>query len=139
MRKTYFEALISEAIAALPPHIRRELNNVAFVIEKRIRPGKEGEAGIRKNETLLGLFEGIPKTKRGLNDSGALPDKITIFQESIEELCDGRKEEIKELVREVVWHEIGHHFGFDEKGLRSLETRKRKNKGGSKNVRGIGN
>jgi len=78
------------------------------------------------NEVLLGLYEGVPKTKRGVNYFGVLPDKITIFQQPIEELAGRDEKKLKKLIYEVVWHEVGHHLGLDEQEIRTLETKKRK-------------
>ena len=126
MKKNNFEQLISEVVSALPEHGKRAMNNVAFIVEKDARRKKAKEVGIRVNEVLLGLYEGVPKTKRGANYFGVLPDKITIFQQPIEELAGPDEKELKRLVYEVVWHEVGHHLGFDEKEIRALEAKKRK-------------
>ena len=77
---------------------------------------------------LLGLYEGIPKTKRGAGYFGVLPDKITIFQQPIEELAGHDEKKLKKLIYEVVWHEVGHHLGFDEKEIRALEAKKKRQK-----------
>ena len=124
MKRDYFEQLIREAITALPRHIREVLDNVAFVVEQKPRRKKAKEVGIRMNETLLGLYEGIPRIKRDSGYFGVLPDKITIFQNPLEELSDGDEDKLKKLVREVVQHEIGHHLGLDEEELRALEAKK---------------
>ena len=126
MKKNNFEQLINEAISALPEHGRKAMDNVAFVVEKEARRKKTKEIGIKVNEVLLGLYEGIPKTKRGANYFGVLPDKITIFQQPIEELAGGDEKKLERLINEVVWHEVGHHLGFDEKEIRALETKRRK-------------
>jgi len=136
MKKNNFEQLIREAISALPEHGRKAMDNVAFIVEKEVRrppslklrrAGKKTkEISIRVNEVLLGLYEGVPKTKRGSNYFGVLPDKITIFQQPIEELAGRDENKLKKLIYEVVWHEIGHHLGFDEKEIRALEVKKRK-------------
>jgi len=126
MTRFKFEKLVREAIALLPRHIRDALDNVAFVIEQNPRRKKTKEIGIRIDETLLGLYEGIPRIKRGSGYFGVLPDKITIFQKSIEELAGRNEDKLKKLIYEVVWHEVGHHLGFDEKAIRALEAKKRK-------------
>ena len=126
MKKNNFEQLISEAISALPKHGRKAMDNVAFTVEKEARRKKAKEIGIQVNEVLLGLYEGVPKTKRGANYFGVLPDKITIFQQPIEELAGRDEKKLKKLIYEVVWHEVGHHLGFDEKEIHALETKKRK-------------
>lgn len=77
------------------------------------------------DEVLLGLYEGIPKTKRDAGYFEALPDKITIFQQLLEELAGRDEKKLKKLIYEVVWHEVGHHLGFDEKEIHALEAKKR--------------
>lgn len=126
MKKTDFEQFIREAISALPEHGRKAMDNVAFVVEMEARYKKAKEVGIKVNEVLLGLYEGIPKTKRGAGYFGALPDKITIFQQPIEELAGRDEKKLKKLIYEVMWHEVGHHLGFDEKDIRALEAKKKK-------------
>ncbi len=128
MKKNAFEQLIREAISALPEHGRKAMDNVAFVVEMDARRKKAKEVGIKVDEMLLGLYEGIPKTKRGAGYFGVLPDKITIFQQPLEELAGRDEKKLKKLIYGVVWHEVGHHLGFDEKEIRALEAKKRKSK-----------
>ena len=128
MKKNNFEQLIREAISALPEHGRKAMENVAFIVEREARRKKTKETGIKVDEVLLGLYEGIPKIKRGAGYFGVLPDKITIFQQPIEELAGRDEKKLKRLVYEVVWHEVGHHLGFDEKEIRALEAKRRKSK-----------
>lgn len=127
MKKNNFEQLVREAIRALPERARAVMENVAFVIEGEARRRKTNEMGIRVDEALLGFYDGVPKTKRGAGYFGVLPDKITIFQKSIEEEAGRNEDKLKKLIYEVVWHEVGHHLGFDEKEIRALEAKKRKN------------
>ena len=130
MDKFEFEKLVSEAISTMPSHIQKAIDNVVFVVESKSRHQKIKEIGISTNEMLLGLYEGVPQIRRGSEYTGALPDKITIFQEPIEELSGGDKDKLKQLIREVVEHEIGHYFGFDETEVRAIEQKRRKiNKG----------
>ncbi len=116
MQRKKFEKLVREAIRDLPEKIRQKMDNVEIVVEKG-----------SPNGPFLGLYQGVPKTTWGRGFGGNLPDKITIFQESIEKLSS-KPEEIKELVKNTVWHEIAHHFGFDERGVRKLEPKWRKRK-----------
>jgi predicted Zn-dependent protease with MMP-like domain len=125
MEKKDFEKLVGEAVMALPEHIRNKIENVAIVVEQKPSEEQLEKIGTKIESFLLGLYEGIPKTSWGRDFSGKLPDKITIFQDSIEKLSHSF-EEIKELVKYTVWHEIAHHFGFDEKGVRALEMKWRK-------------
>jgi predicted Zn-dependent protease with MMP-like domain len=111
-----FEKLVAEAAESLPENIKNAMENIAIVVEERPR---------RNN--LLGLYEGIPENEWGKNEAMRLPDKITIFKVAIEQEAQ-TSEEIKELVKIVVWHEIAHHFGFDEPETRNLERKWRKNR-----------
>ncbi len=122
MKRKDFEALIIKAIEALPARIREKIKNVVFTVEKY--PGKKMpcKRKVKSNENLLGLYEGVPLTAWGRDYSGELPDKITFFQEPIEVFA-GRPEQIPALVRETVWHEIGHYFGFDEPHIRKLDKK----------------
>jgi predicted Zn-dependent protease with MMP-like domain len=101
------------------------MENVAFFVEAEARRKKAREVGIKKYDVLLGLYEGIPKTKRGSGYFGVLPDKITIFQKPIEELAAGDKQKLRKIVSDVVWHEVGHHLGLGEKELRKREARRK--------------
>lgn len=124
MKRNTFAQLIREGVASLPAYAKTALDNVAFVIEKEARRKKVNETSIKVNEVLLGLYEGIPKAKRGAGYFGVLPDKITIFQKPIEQLAGGDENKLKELIRGTVWHEVGHHLGFDEREIRMLEAKK---------------
>ncbi len=126
MDKIEFEKLVSEAISAVPSHIQKAIDNVVFIVEPRSSNQKKGEMNIATNEMLLGLYEGVPQIRRGSGYTGALPDKITLFQEPLEELSDGNKDKLKKLIREVVEHEIGHYFGFDEAEIRAIELKRKK-------------
>jgi len=104
-----FENLVALAVESLPDNIKNAMENVALVIE---------EKPMRNN--LLGLYQGIPENQWGKSEAIRLPDKITIFKAAIE--AEARtSDEIKELARIVVWHEIAHHFGFDESETRKME------------------
>ena len=126
MKFQEFEKLVIEAIKQLPAEIRAKMDNVAIVIEDWPSDHQFRKGGIRAGDLLLGLYEGIPRTARGGNYSGVLPDKISIFKNSIEAVAR-TPEAIKEQVQETVWHEIAHHFGIDETRVRQL-SRKRKNR-----------
>lgn len=115
-----FERIALEAVAALPQHIRTELRDMAVVIRQR----PEGR-NMRPGSLLLGLYEGVPLTEWGRDFSGKLPDKITLFMEPIGQVA-GSEEEIPRVIRETVWHEIGHYFGLNHTQIRKMEQRWRK-------------
>jgi len=120
-----FEKLVADSVASLPKHIQKAMDNVAIVVEARPSAYELKQSGTRVGAILLGLYQGVPKTTWGRAFGQILPDKITIFQESIEKLASSA-DDIAELVRLVVWHEIAHHFGFDEKKVRELERKRKK-------------
>ena len=104
----------------------QKLNNMAIVIGDEPTPAQKKKLNLRSNWTLFGLYEGVPQLSRGANYSAALPDKITIFQKPIEAAARD-EENIKEIVKNTVWHEIAHHFGMNEVQVRQAETKRRKN------------
>jgi predicted Zn-dependent protease with MMP-like domain len=112
-----FEALVTQALDGLPEDIRAWLDNVAIVVADHPTAEHLRQGRVRGGGLLLGLYVGVPKTHRGVTYGEVLPDKIVIFQRSIERMCN-TDEEIREQVRRTVLHEIGHHFGMDEGDLR---------------------
>jgi len=123
MTQSDFEKLVQKALLELPKQIREKMDDVAIIVEKKLMRKQENLNNI-KSQNLLGLYEGVPQNAWGRGLSMRLPDKITIFQEPIEKAVKSKKE-VYQLVKEVVWHEIGHHFGFDEKEIRALEKKLR--------------
>jgi len=85
------------------------------------------QAKMRSPGQLLGLYQGVPRTRRGRGYGLVLPDKISIFQRPIEAQCRFEYE-IEAKIGEVVRHEIAHHFGIDEETLRKIEGERRKRK-----------
>jgi predicted Zn-dependent protease with MMP-like domain len=102
-----FEVLVADALATIPDALRAEMENVAIIIDDESPPGR-----------LFGLYEGIPLTKRGTY-AGVNPDRITLFLATI---CRSASttEDLARRVRVTLLHEVGHHFGMDEKRLREL-------------------
>jgi len=121
-----FEKLVKQAAEGLPEKIRQKMENIAICVEKRPTAEELRKTGVKYGGALLGLYQGVPQTVWGKGFGQVLPDKVTIFQESIENFAS-TPEAIKELVKNVVWHEVAHHFGFSERGVRILE-RKRQQK-----------
>jgi predicted Zn-dependent protease with MMP-like domain len=115
-----FEEAVVAALKRLPKFIKEKMENVDVVVERQASQELLSEMGLRFPSELLGLYQGVPYDRRGFYYGNVLPDKITLFQIPIETICKTR-EEVKEKVREVVIHEVGHYFGLDDKRLRELE------------------
>ncbi|MBA3609838.1 MAG: metallopeptidase family protein [Rubrobacter sp.] len=110
-----FGALVDRALDGLPPELAALLDNVAVMVEDW--PDRE-TLEFYDEETMYGLYEGVPLTERDHSYAGALPDRITIFQGPLEQDFD--QHELEEQVRVTVIHEIAHHFGFDEDRIAQL-------------------
>ncbi len=123
MQREKFEALVARAIDNLPPEFQCRLENVDIVVENWPAPGQLRQAKHSHPTQLLGLYQGVPQTRRGRGYGLVLPDKISIFQKPIEAQCRFG-DEIEAKIEEVVRHEIAHHFGLDEKTLRQIENEK---------------
>lgn len=123
MERPDFERLVTEGVAQIPERFRNLLKNVAVVVEDVPTLHQLRKSRIGRGSLLLGLYEGLPKTHRYGQDP-VLPDKITIFQRSVEAVAR-TDQDIRRVVAETVWHEIGHHFGLSEHDVRRAETRRR--------------
>ena len=123
MERGRFLELVFEALDSLPREFQERLENIVVVIEDWPHPAQLAGLGIRRRQDLLGLYEGIPLTKRSVWHAVELPNKITIFQKPIEMICrtDSDKE-IMARVQDTVRHEIAHYFGISDKRLREIRT-----------------
>jgi predicted Zn-dependent protease with MMP-like domain len=120
MDRDIFESLVAKALSGLPEEFRDRLENIDVVVEDKPTSRQVAAAGLKRNMTLLGLYEGVPLTRRGHHYGTVIPDKITIFQEPIEAKCRYDSEIVKEVER-VVRHEIAHHFGISDARLNQIE------------------
>lgn len=127
METDAFMALVAEAIDDLPEDFFHLLDNVEVVVEEWPTPRQLRSVGLRGPWSLLGLYEGIPRTRRGHNYGLVLPDKITIFQRPIERICL-TDEAVRQQVQDTVIHELGHHFGIGEARMRELERERDQNR-----------
>jgi predicted Zn-dependent protease with MMP-like domain len=112
-----FEVMVEEEFVLLPEPFRSAMENVHIVVEDVPR-GRQ-ELRQRKGSLLLGLYEGIPLTKRG-SDYGVMPvvpDRITLFRKNIEAVAENPSR-VRAVVRDTLIHEIGHYFGMSEREIR---------------------
>ena len=116
MNDEEFERLVGEALDSLPEEFAKKLQNVGVTFENWPNPAQIAKLRLNRRSLLFGLYEGIPLTKRS-NYTGVLPDKITIFKYPIL-MVSRNPEDVRNRVRRVVIHEIGHHFGLSDKELK---------------------
>src|SRR5882672_2823247 len=109
MSRQRFEELVADALDALPAEFASAMDNVVVLVEDR-NPD---------DPTLLGLYHGVALTERTSHYGGVLPDRITIYRESILGICATEEDVVEEVVVTVV-HEIAHHFGIDDDRLHEL-------------------
>lgn len=119
MERRRFLRLVREALAELPSPFKDWLHNVDVVVERRPRAHHRREAGLGPGETLFGLYEGLPLTERDSGYGMVLPDRITIFQEPLQQEFPDDVDLIEE-VRRTVLHELAHYFGMEEEDLERL-------------------
>lgn len=120
MTRDAFERLVVEAIALIPARFRREMRNLALVIEDEPSRDVRREMDLDPAESLFGLYQGTPLTERGWDHGNALPDTITLFQVPIEEDCED-EDEVRAVIGETLIHEVGHYFGLSEEEIEAIE------------------
>ena len=116
MEDKEFGQLVSEAIDSIPEEFAKKMANVAVTIEDDPTPEQLRQLRLPPWALLFGLYQGVSQTRRGIYYS-AIPDKITIFKNSILRVSR-TPEEVRAQVRSTVIHEIGHHFGLSDAELR---------------------
>ena len=122
MTRARFEQLVAEAVRLIPKRFRREMKNLALVVEAEPSDELLEEMEIEPPDSLYGLYQGTPLPERSWAFGNALPDRITIFQRPIEEDCDD-EDEIRAVIGETLIHEVGHYFGMSEEEIEEIEER----------------
>lgn len=114
-----FQQLINQALEDLPGDHARNIENVAILYADEPTSGQREQLLLRDDQTLLGLYEGLPLSQRQ-GTTRLLPDKITLFKGPLTRRSN-TIEELEEDIRHTLWHEIGHYYGLDHKHIRELE------------------
>ena len=114
-----FERVVKEVLATLPEKFSNRIENLHIVVDDLPSEATLRRAGVRKGGLLLGLYEGVPLTKRGVDYGMApvLPDRITLFKSNLEAVSR-TLDELKENIRDTLIHELGHYYGMTEKQIR---------------------
>jgi len=114
-----FQALINAALSELPGEHVKNIKNVAILYEDVPTPDQRQKLQLRNDQTLLGLYEGIPLSRRqGM--TRVLPDKITLFKLPLQQHAH-TSVELKEEIKHTLWHEIAHYYGLDHAQIKGLE------------------
>ena len=122
MTRARFERLVAEAVTLIPKRFRREMNNLALVVEDEPSEELLDDMEIEPPDSLYGLYQGTPLPERSWAFGNALPDRITIFQRPIEEDCED-EDEVRAVIGETLIHEVGHYFGMSEEEIEEIEEK----------------
>ncbi len=122
MTRAEFERLVVEAVMLIPKRFRREMKNLALVVEEEPSAELLEDMEIEPPDSLYGLYQGTPLPERTWDHGNALPDRITLFQRPIEEDSED-EDEIRAAIGETLIHEVGHYFGLSEEEIEEIEER----------------
>ncbi len=120
MTRERFERLVVEAVALIPKRFRREMKNLALVVEDEPSAALLDEMEIEPPDSLYGLYQGTPLPERAWAHGNTLPDRVTLFQKPIEEDCED-EDEVRAVIGETLIHEVGHYFGLSEEEIEEIE------------------
>lgn len=118
-----FHKFVQLGIRRIPSEYFEKINNVIFDIAEYPSQEQMKKAKIKNSTSLLGLYEGVPLTKRNGEAISILPDKITIFKNS-HKLISSSKEDLKKNIEKTIWHEVAHYFGLDHNKINSIENKR---------------
>ena len=114
-----FDHVVKQAIARIPEEIRQHLDNILISVQQRPSPDMLEELGYPPDESLLGVYWGVPLNERSVAEPPLYPDTIYIFKEPLEEMCEDH-EELEEEIEITVVHEVAHFLGMSEERLAEL-------------------
>jgi predicted Zn-dependent protease with MMP-like domain len=118
MKREHFAKVVEEALDSLPREFRSRIQNVAVLVED-VPPNQPSSQAGQQRRLLLGVFHGVPTTKKSMFDLPTGPDHIVLYQKNIEAVCSSEAE-VREQIRLTVIHELGHYFGLDEEQLKDV-------------------
>jgi predicted Zn-dependent protease with MMP-like domain len=122
MTREQFEQLVADAITLIPKRFRREMKNIAIIVEDEPSAELLEEMEIDPPDSLYGLYQGTPLPERTAGWGNTLPDCVTLFQKPIEEDCDD-DDDVRMVIGETLIHEVGHYFGLSEEEIEEIEER----------------
>jgi predicted Zn-dependent protease with MMP-like domain len=122
MTREQFQRLVMVAVTLIPKRFRREMKNLALVVEDEPAPELLAEMEIEPPDSLYGLYQGTPLPERSWSFGNNLPDRISIYQRPTEEACE-TEDDIRDCIAETVIHEFGHYFGMSEEEIEEIEEK----------------
>jgi len=122
MTRAKFEQLVADAITIIPKRFRREMKNIAIIVDDEPSAELLEEMEIDPPDSLYGLYQGTPLPERTAGWGNTLPDCVTLFQKPIEEDCDD-DDDVRMVIGETLIHEVGHYFGLSEEEIEEIEER----------------
>jgi predicted Zn-dependent protease with MMP-like domain len=122
MTREAFGKLVAEAVRLIPSRFRREMQNLALVVEEEPTAALLADMEIEPPDSLYGLYQGTPLTERHWAEGNRLPDRITIYQRPIEEDAED-DEDARDMIAETLIHEVGHYFGLSEEEIEEIEEK----------------
>jgi len=120
MKREHFVEVVEEVLDSLPQEFRSRIRNVAVLVEDK--PPRQPSLSLRPGQhrrLLMGVFHGVPTTKKSIFDLSTGPDHIVLYQKNIEAVCSSEAE-VRKQIRLTVIHELGHYFGMDEEQLKDV-------------------
>ncbi len=129
-----FDHLVAEGFDTLPVWVQEKISNVALLTEDEPSEEDRRTQGLEDDETLLGLYKGIPLSARGdgYGVGMTLPDTITLYRLPILDMAEEEVGEnandavylarVRQIIADTIWHEYAHHFGMDEHEVRAREA-----------------
>jgi predicted Zn-dependent protease with MMP-like domain len=117
MDRSRFIEVVEEVLDSLPNEFRKRIRNVAVLVEDY--PAQQPSSAGKPTHLLLGLFHGVPTTRKSVFDLPTGPDYVVLYKKNIEAVCNS-DDEIREQIRLTVIHELGHYFGMDEEQLKDV-------------------
>ena len=122
MTRAQFERLVADAVQSIPRTFRERMRNIALIVEDEPSDELLDEMGVDPEDTLFGLYQGTPLTDRTWDYGNALPDRIVLYQNPIEDASDS-DQEVVAVIGETLIHEVGHYFGMSEQDIEEIEER----------------
>jgi predicted Zn-dependent protease with MMP-like domain len=117
MNREHFVKVVEEELDSLPEEFRERIQNVAVLVEDL--PPHQPSTSSGERTLLLGLFHGVPRTRKSFFDLTPGPDHIVLYKRNIEAVCS-TEAELRQQIRLTLMHELGHYFGMDENQLKDV-------------------